>query len=182
MADITLAECNGGVWLVGGENHLMDLLGNTLPQGVSIELVPCERKSDVTELWHQLCGAPDGGRDPWIINPAIVARIRRSAPGQAIYFAQWSAALDADALAVIGSAASWALEHPDAPVAIVDYCEADASSSLRVLGDLRVTLITERLVADGLPRERIAHERGAPPGEASASSELQRVDIVVRTG
>lgn len=182
MADVTLAECNGNVWLVGGENHLMDLLGNTMPDDVNIELVACERKSDVTDLWHQLCGVPEGGREPWVINPAIVERIRRSAPGQAIYFAQWSAALDADALTVIASAAAWALAHPAAPVVIVEYCEEAASASLRTLYDLRVAVIRERLLADGVPSERIGRESGRLAAGSTSSSELQRVDVVTRTG
>ncbi len=42
MADITLAEYNGRVWLVGGEVYIDDLLANTLTPNVSIELVRCE--------------------------------------------------------------------------------------------------------------------------------------------
>ena len=56
MADITLAEFNGSVWLVGGESHIDDLLTNTLSSDVTIEMVPCARKSDVHDLWVQNCG------------------------------------------------------------------------------------------------------------------------------
>src|SRR5580698_9150122 len=58
MADITLAEFNGRVFLVGGEAYLDDLLANTLAKEVSIELVQCERQSAVHELWVQHCGEP----------------------------------------------------------------------------------------------------------------------------
>ena len=59
MADITLAELNGRVWLVGGEPYIDDLLANTLAPEISIELVPCESKSEVHALWVQHCGQPD---------------------------------------------------------------------------------------------------------------------------
>ena len=56
MADITLAEFHGRVWLVGGEPYIDDLLANTLAADVSIEIIPCEQKSQVNALWEQHCG------------------------------------------------------------------------------------------------------------------------------
>ena len=44
MADIVLAEFGGQAWLVGGEEYIDDLLANTLPQHVTIELVACDFK------------------------------------------------------------------------------------------------------------------------------------------
>ena len=45
MADITLAEFNGSVWLVGGEDYVDDLLANTLPAKLMLPLIlfifPC---------------------------------------------------------------------------------------------------------------------------------------------
>ena len=63
MADITLAEFNGRVWLVGGEVHIDDLLANTLPPDVSIEMVRCESQSEVHSLWVQNCGEPASAAD-----------------------------------------------------------------------------------------------------------------------
>ncbi len=78
MADITLAEFNGRVWLVGGETHLHDLLGNTLPKDVSIELIQCEHPSAIRQLWVQHCGEPEGDGMPWH-DPS---RHRRAHPSQ----------------------------------------------------------------------------------------------------
>ena len=85
MADITLAEFNGRVWLVGGEAHLHDLLNNSLPPNVSIELLQCERISGVTDLWVQHCGERDTDGMPWQIHPNIVTRIRRRSPDYAVF-------------------------------------------------------------------------------------------------
>src|SRR5579871_5157593 len=106
MADITLAEFQGRVWLVGGEPYIDDLLANTLASNVSIEIIPCEHKAEVNALWVQLCGVQPGA-DPWIIHPGIVARIRRNSTGYSIYFAEWSARLDDEARTVVSSVAQW---------------------------------------------------------------------------
>ena len=130
MADITLAEFNGRVWLVGGEPYIDDLLANTLAAGVSIELVPCEQKSDVQALWVQHCGEPITPGDPWLIHPAIVARIRRTSPGNSVFFAEWSAALDKDARAVIASVAAWAMENHAATLDLVEFLDPAGPQSI----------------------------------------------------
>lgn len=181
MADITLAEFNGRVFLVGGEAYLADLLANTLASNVSIELVQCERQSEVQALWVRNCGQlePGIGGMPWTIHPAIVARIRRSAPGYTVFFAQWSAMLDADALAVIDAAALWASSNPEAPVRIVEYVDDGAPAASATLAGLRAELIEQRLETGGIPRGRLTRAR-RPTSEASGmGADSQRVDIVV---
>lgn len=182
MADITLAEFNGRVWLVSGETHLDDLLANTLAQDVSIELVACEHKSDVHALWAQHCGKQDLVGEPWMIHPAIVARIRRSAPEYAVFFAQWSAMLDPAALAVIASAAAWAVENPEAPVLVTEYLDPDGPQSIADLARLRAGLIEDKLAEGGVRRTRIERVRRAVSEVPGMAQESQRVDIVVRAG
>jgi hypothetical protein len=180
MADITLAEMNGRVWLVGGEPFLDDLLANTLPAHISIEIVPCESQGEVHALWVRHSGEPATPGMPWVIHPGIVDRIRRAVPENAVFFAQWSALLDEDALAAIRSAARWAGEHSDAPVILTEFLDPNGPTPVAELSRLRALLIEEKLVEFGVERARIGRARrdvGEMPG---MPQESQRVDIVVQ--
>ena len=183
MADITLAEWNGNVWLVAGEALIDDMLANTLPPGISIEILPCASKDDVLRLWIQLCGEPGFSGDPWLIHPAIVARIRRASPDYPVFFSQWSALLDPEAQAVIAAAAAWASENPDAPVLLADYRATDALPALADLSRLRAQLIAARLHEAGIGAERITHlsrdPADLPGGDAAPAADTQRIDIIV---
>lgn len=182
MADITLAEFNGRVWLVGGENYIDDLLANTLPAHVSIEIVQCASQPELHKLWVQHCGEPTAQGMPWLIHPNIAARIRRSSPDYAVFFAQWSALLDQDALAVIREAANWAAENQAAPVLLAEYLDPDGPQAMADLARLRAQLIEDKLVEFGVDRARIGRLRRNVADVAGMSQESQRVDIVVRTG
>lgn len=179
MADITLAEFKGRVWLVGGEAHLQGLLGNTLPKNVSIELLNCERLSDVTDLWVQHCGERDTDGMPWQIHPNIVTRIRRHSPDYAVFFTQWSAMLDQDALTVINAAGKWAQENPTFPLVLAEYLDPAGPQAIADLSRLRAQLITDRLVEAGVDRARITHASRPIDESAGMSQESQRVDIIV---
>jgi outer membrane protein OmpA-like peptidoglycan-associated protein len=180
MADITLAEFRGRVWLVGGEPFIDDLLANTLAKNVTIELVPCERHADVRALWVQHCGEPTTGGDPWMIHPAIVARIRRSSSNHSVFFAEWSAKLDQDAHTVIASVAAWALENPQAPLKLVEFLDPDGPPSIVDLSRLRAQLVEDRLVSNGVARERIGRARRGVGDVAGMAQESQRIDIAVQ--
>jgi hypothetical protein len=179
MADITLAEFSGRAWLVGGEAHLHDLLNNSLAKNVSIELLQCERLSEVTDLWVQNCGAPEAGGMPWQIHPNIVARVRRRSPDYPVFFTQWSAMLDQDALTVINAAAAWAQENPTTPVVLAEYVDPAGPQAIADLSRLRAQLIEDKLAGAGIRRDRITHtQRGINEAEGM-SQESQRVDIIV---
>lgn len=182
MADITLAEFNGRVFLVGGEVHLDDLLANTLAAEVSIELVQCERQSEVHALWVQHGGEQQAGvgGQPWTIHPNIVARIRRHSPDYAVFFAQWSAMLDADALTVIDAAAHWAQANPEAPVEVVEYVDEAGPPAIAALAGVRMHLVEERLAERGVDRARIRRIRRGIDTVPGMTQESQRVDVVVR--
>jgi hypothetical protein len=182
MADITLAEFNGRVWLVSGEGHLQDLLANTLSPDISIELVQCEHSSAVHQMWVQNCGEPPPRTDgmPWQIHPNIVERIRRRSPDYAVFFSQWSAMLDQDALIVINAAAARANENPDMPVVLAEYLDPEGPQSIVDLSRLRAQLIEDRLAESGVTRQRIERIRRSVGDVPGMSQESQRVDIVVR--
>ena len=182
MADITLAEFNGRVWLVGGEGHLQDLLANTLDGDISIEFVQCEHSSEVHHLWVQNCGEPAPRTDgmPWQIHPNIAERIRRRSPDYAVFFTQWSAMLDQDALIVINAAASWARENPQVPVMLAEYLDPEGPQAIADLSRLRAQLIEDRLAENGVARERVERIRRNVSDVPGMSQESQRVDIIVR--
>ena len=180
MADITLAEFQGGVWLVGGEPFIDDLLANTLSRNVSIEIVPCESKSQVQALWLQLCGPQPTPGDPWMIHPAIVARIRRGASDYSVFFAEWSAMLDRDANSVIASVAAWAAENPAAGVELVEFLDPDGPGAIADLSRLRAQLVENKLVEHGVAAARIGRARRGVGDVAGMAQESQRIDIVVR--
>jgi hypothetical protein len=184
MADITLAECDGNTWVVGGEQHIDDLLADTLPRDVTIELLPCDSKSDVMALWVQNCGPlPDGMiGEPWIIHPGIVNRIRRMSPDYAVFFGQWSAKLDEDALAVIKGAAASAVEHPNAPLFIAEYLDPAGPAAIADLQRLRMTLIEERMASHGVDRTRLQRITRAVADVPGMGQESQRIEIIVRIG
>lgn len=181
MADITLAEFNGNVWLVGGESHIDDLLTGTLAPEITIEIVACARKSEVHDLWKQHCGEPSFIGDPWIIHPAIVQRIRRATPDYAVFFGQWSVLLDRDAMTVIGAAAGLAKRHPEAPVLLTEYLEPSGPSAIEALSGLRAQLIEEELAKAGVERSRISRTRRDVAELPGLGQESQRIDIVIRT-
>lgn len=179
MADITLAEFNGGVWLVGGEAYIDDLLANTLAPDVSIELVRCESQTDVRDLWIQNCGEQTTANMPWIIHPNIAERIRRSSPDYAVYFAQWSAMLDPDALAVIRGAANWLSQHPEVPVTLAEDIDPAGPKAMVDLSRLRAQLIEDKLVEFGIEGRQIARLRRSVSDVPGMAQESQRVDIIV---
>lgn len=180
MADIILAEHRGQAWLVSGDRYIDDLLANVLEADVSIEFVACESESDVYALWIQNCGEPGPGGMPWMIHPAIIRRIRRTASGHAVYFGQWSAMLDDDALSVIKSAVVWAEEFSEAPILLLSYVDGAGPRAIADLANLRSSLIEEELERLGVASARFLRERRDLASVPGAGEESQRIDIVIR--
>ena len=180
MADVTLAEFNGSVWLVGGERYIDDLLANMLPAEISIELLLCEHKSEVHELWVKLSGAQDLTAQPWIIHPGIVARIRRSGLENSLQFAEWSAALDGGARETITAVAAWAEQNPAGTLDIVEFLDPDGPQSIADLSRLRAQLVTEALVKAGVPAARIGRATRPVSDVEGMAQESRRIDIATR--
>jgi hypothetical protein len=182
LADITLAEFNGSVWLVGGEAHLDDLLANTLPAGVSIELVACERKIDVHDMWVRFCGVREYAGDPWIIHPAIVQRVRGQAPDAAadvaVMFAPWSVMPDEDGQRMVRAAAARAAAEPEIPVTLTEYLDPSAPPGAAELSGLRMRMIEDALETAGLPRERVARQRRDTTEIPNLIAGAGRIDII----
>ncbi len=179
MADVTLAECNGNIWLVSGEQYIHQLLFNTMPSDVTVELISCDNKQQVHNLWLQNCGTPDSPRDPIMIHPRIADRVRRSKPGRTVFFTQWSAMLDEDALAVLRAAAAWMVETPALQAVLVEYVDPQGMAGLAELSKVRLTLIREKLAEFGVVAERISVETRMPGDTVEARQDSQRVDMMI---
>jgi hypothetical protein len=180
MADITLAEYNGSVWLVGGVAYLDDLLINALPADITIELVTCERKGDVHAMWRELSGEPAFAGDPWIIHPAIVRRIRGTPPSFAVMFAAWTVMPDTDGLRVIAQAAATAAASPATSIVLASHVNFDAAAAVVELSSLRLRMIEDALEQAAVPRARILREQRDGSALAGLAAGSGRVDIVVR--
>jgi hypothetical protein len=182
MADITIAEFDGRGWLVAGEEYIDDFLANTLEDGITIECISCDSIAAVRALWIQNCGVPEHSTDPWIVHPAIVNRARRRLPEHAVFFAQWSAALDQDACAVIRGAAVAAMLSPAQPVQVVEYIDPEGPRSMAELSHVRAMLIEEALVTEGVAASRIGRVQRKVAEIPGMAQESQRVDIVIIPG
>ena len=180
MADIVLAEYNGQAWMVSGVEHIDDMLANTLPDNISIEIVVCEAHSQTDALWEQYCGTPLPGTMPWAIHPGIMKRIRRQSTGHAVFFEQWSAKLDKEAADVIRSASAWALQFEEAEVHLVSYASDGARRAARDLSNLRCGLIEEELEKLGIAENRFVRVTRDPKTLPAIGEQDQRIDIEIK--
>ncbi|HLY58097.1 MAG TPA: hypothetical protein VKS60_21220 [Stellaceae bacterium] len=180
MADIIIAEFGGGGWLVGGETHIDDLLMNTLPPGMTVEVIACASMDEVMEIWVSHGGRPEEGGDPWMIHPGIVNRERRHGGDFAVRFGEWSAMIDQAALGVIAAAAAAAARSPDAAVVLTEYLDPIAPAMIADLSRLRAQLIEQRLVEAGLARNRVCRSLGDPGAVQATGQDKGRIDIVIR--
>ena len=181
MADIVLAECNGQAFMVGGVEHIDDMLANTLPEDVSIEIVACESQSQIHDLWVRHSGEPQPGSMPWAIHPGIIKRIRRQSSGHNVFFAQWSANLDKEAIGIIRAASAWALQFDEAEVHLVSYATDKPSRAARDLANLRCGLIEEHLEQLGINESRFVRVTRDASTISAVGEESQRIDIEVKT-
>ncbi len=178
MADITLAECNGRIWLVGGVEHMNRLLANTLPPDISTEFVQCETVNDVQRLWDQN-NTESGAGSAWHLHPGIAARLKRATPDFAVYFAQWSALLDQDAVIVVHAAVARARDLGAAPVRLAQYLAPDGPRAMAALAELRCQLIEDLMTEGGIDPARFIREMRDVTSVPGMGAESQRVDVVV---
>lgn len=174
LADIILAECFGQAWLVRGEQHIDNLLGNMVGPDVSIEVVACESKVAVDTLWRQWNEGPTS--EMWLIHPGVVNRVRGVPASSSIRFAAWSAALEAEALRVIEVVAKGAMERPGATIALVRHVVAGGGRAAEDLGGLRCTLVEGQLSEAGVAPERMLRETTP----AANAADAERVDVLLR--
>lgn len=178
MADVTLAESHGQVWLVAGEEHIDDLLANTLPPGITIEIIPCADRTEVWALWQRSEADEENGANPWIIHPNIVRRIKGSSGQQAVRFTPWSAMMDSDAQGVLASTADWMAGDPAGRLILRQSCPAAPPPGLVDLQRLRAQLVASALAAAGTDPSRIEQE-SVVTADAAATEQLDLIRSVM---
>ena len=179
MTDIILVEYRGKSWLVRGEEHIDALLINALPPDISMDIITCEAESDVNNLMLREGWNAEQGRMPWIINPEIMSRIHRSKMGQSVFFGQWSALLDENALELLRSIATAMEEIPSHNVFLVSYNEPDQPQAMTDLTNLRCGLMEAELGRLGVAASRISREARDAREVKHADAGTQRIDIRV---
>ena len=74
-----------------------------------------------------------------------------------VFFAPWSAAIDSNGKAAIAIAAKNALSHPNDPVIVVGSADTVGGAAANTdMAGTRAQVVADALVADGVPRGRIA--------------------------
>ena len=185
MADIVLAQIGERTWMVGGEPYLDQLLGNMLPDDVTIEFVTCESESEVQALWDRSVGDPDTAGPPWLIHPAIAARtlrmvMRVDAAANGVFpvpFAAWSAARDGAADEAIALAVEFALENTALKVVVTSYVPADAPAFASDLAKIRMGMVETELVAHGVDKDRVT--QASAPAEGDHAGKGDSIEVVI---
>ena len=170
-ADVVIAECGGSAWLIHGEQHIDNLLANTLTKDITIQVITCESKSAVDALWFAWNEADVS--EQWLIHPAIVRRARGQAEGAAgqvaIQFTAWSAALDGAAAQAVAAMAARLADRPAAMLVLVRHVAADAPAVALDIANLRSALLEARLaelgIAAGRTRRETVEVAGAGQGD-----------------
>ena len=174
MADVTLAEFDGQVWLVAGENLIDELLANMMPPGATIEFVSCDSRAEVWDLWAENSLDSVEGIDPWIIHPGIVSRIRGSMAEPRLQFAPWSAQIPDEAKDTIGKAAGWLAANAAGRITLRQFAPASPPAGLADIQRVRAMLVLGALTGAGADAGRLDQET-VPSTEAAAS---ERVEFV----
>ena len=177
MADVVLAECDGQVWLVAGEEHIDALLIDKLAPGVTVELVTCDTRAAVYAMWQQMSSDPAAGAQPWTLNPLITRRILGGlglAPG-VVRFTPWSAMLDETSAQTMAGAVAWLAANPGGTVVLRQFEAAEPGPGQADLQRLRGQLALAALVRAGAEAVRLTEDRAA----AEAEAQMDEMHIVL---
>ncbi len=158
MTRIVLAEFAGNVWLVRGDEHFDDLLANVLPETVALEFTTCESHDEVRAIWREHGDTENDGDEPWLLNPAIVRRIKGRYETQSVTFTPWSAMLDESALETVGAAATLLQANPTSRLSLRQFSPAETPPGLADLQRLRGQLLAGALTRAGADAASIDHE------------------------
>lgn len=180
MAELVLAECQGQVWLVNGDHHIDDVLNGRLPANVSVEYITLLNRGAVIDMWMRLSAEADENGMPWMINPALLGRLRGAFnPGvRSIGFAPWSVLLDASATATLTEVATWLAADETRRLRLRQFALDAAEPGKADLQRLRGQLVLAALTRAGVAPERVTEET-VPTASAE---ECERMDVIEETG
>jgi outer membrane protein OmpA-like peptidoglycan-associated protein len=106
------------------------------------------------------------------------------APGQrfVVFFTEFSAQLDEPAKGAISGAADWSKQHPMLEVHVVGFADPVGSPQANIdLSRLRAQVVSDALVASGVPVASIKREARGATSFTLTSQESRRVEITVGT-
>ncbi len=113
----------------------------------------------------------------------IVAQARAedtSARKFVLFFQQWSAALSANALKVIGQAGDFAKANPGEIVHVHAFADPTGSHKANALmSDLRAQVVMDQLQRDGVPETRLIGRGHGSVQFALTPQESRRVEISI---
>jgi len=97
-----------------------------------------------------------------------------------VFFRQWSAALSANAVKVIGHAGDFAKAHPGETVHVNAFADPTAGRrASALLTDLRAQVVMDQLQKDGVPDTRVLGRGHGSVQFALTPQESRRVEISV---
>lgn len=168
-ADVVLAEADDQIWLVQGEDHIGEVLNGTLPDGLTMQIVPVQDQAAAVALWWKINPQASDDRMPWAINPKLFQRVHGLAdPGRrSIVFTPWSAMLGNEAHGAIAAMAGLG-----ARLTLVQFELKSPAPGQADLQRLRLQLVRaalERAGATGIG------ERTDP---VAAEGDTERMDIL----
>ena len=100
-------------------------------------------------------------------------------PTYLVFFQQWSAAIDDSAQSVINQAADWMKSHPGR-ARVIGFADPTGSREANILlSELRAQVVSDGLVAAGVPAGRIRKTGKGSVQFAGSSQEARRVEIDV---
>jgi outer membrane protein OmpA-like peptidoglycan-associated protein len=103
-----------------------------------------------------------------------------------VFFQPWSAAIDANAVTTIKTAATAALANPTLPVIVTGSADTVGSeTSNKDLAKTRAQVVADTLIADGVTQGRIAVVTGgevSAPGAASGTPAQFSRRVLIRIG
>ncbi|HTI82226.1 MAG TPA: OmpA family protein [Acetobacteraceae bacterium] len=97
-----------------------------------------------------------------------------------VFFQDWSAALDSNAQAVIGNAASWVKTHPGNVAHVNGFADPTGSKVANaLLSELRAQVVVDQLQADGVGPSQIEQKGHGSVQYALTGQESRRVEISI---
>jgi outer membrane protein OmpA-like peptidoglycan-associated protein len=97
-----------------------------------------------------------------------------------VFFSEWSADPDPGAVQAIKAAARFALQHPDQPITVAGFADPAGSPQADLdLSRTRALVVSNDLVANGVPASRIQRSAHGATAFNLSSLENRRVDIAV---
>ncbi len=98
-----------------------------------------------------------------------------------VFFQEWSAALDDNALTTIATAAQWAKDNPTRDVTVAGYADPVGSQQANIdLSRTRAQVVVDQLSNDGVARDRVKLAARGKTDFTLSGQESRRVEIAIQ--